>query len=115
SIHKSNHLENLSIIQVDFDIWSGQTRLSPSDIKLGVGGEIPPEKFAQLGSKKICDPAKLKNFSRLKTETRRLLLKYGMPFMNRSADPVKRTDEIIARLDSISIQFKQYKQEFING
>lgn len=112
---KPNHLENLSIIQVDFDIWSGQARLSPSDIKLGIGGEIPPEKVAQLGSKKICDPSKLKGFNRLKTETRRLLLKYGMPFMNGFAVPVKRTDEIIARLDSISLQFNQMKLDFVNN
>ncbi|MEQ1965906.1 DUF3150 domain-containing protein [Xenorhabdus nematophila] len=112
---KVNHLQSLCVIHVDFDIWSGQTRLSASDLKLGEGGEIPPEKVAQLGSKKICDPAKLKGFHRLKTETRRLLLKFGMPFMNGFAVPVSRTDEICNKLNDINYQFNQLKQDFING
>ncbi|WP_440494615.1 DUF3150 domain-containing protein [Serratia sarumanii] len=112
---KVNHLQSLCVIHVDFDIWSGQTRLSASDLKLGEGGEIPPEKVAQLGSKKICDPAKLKGFHRLKTETRRLLLKFGMPFMNGFAVPVSKTDEICNKLNEISFQFNQLKQDFING
>lgn len=112
---KVNHLQSLCVIHVDFDIWSGQTRLSASDLKLGQGGEIPPEKVAQLGSKKICDPAKLKGFHRLKTETRRLLLKFGMPFMNGFAVPVSKTDEICSKLDAVSSAFNQLKQDFIRG
>lgn len=109
------HLESLCVIHVDFDIWSGQTRLSPADLKLGEGGEIPPEKVAQLGSKKICDPAKLKGFNRLKTETRRLLLSYGMPFMNGFAVPSSKADEICDKLNSVSGEFEALKQTFING
>ncbi|HCJ6891787.1 DUF3150 domain-containing protein [Vibrio parahaemolyticus] len=112
---KVKHLENLCVINADFDIWSGQTRLSASDFKLGAGGEIPPEKIAQLGSKKICDPAKLKGFHRLKTETRRFLLSYGMPFMNGYAVPVAKTDEICAKLDKIDVEVQQLKHEFVTG
>ncbi|WP_256896242.1 DUF3150 domain-containing protein [Vibrio alginolyticus] len=112
---KVKHLENLCVINADFDIWSGQTRLSASDFKLGAGGEIPPEKVAQLGSKKICDPAKLKGFHRLKTETRRFLLSYGMPFMNGYAVPVAKTDEICAKLDKIDVEVQQLKHEFVTG
>jgi hypothetical protein len=109
------HLESLCVIHVDFDIWSGQTRLSPADLKLGEGGEIPPEKVAQLGSKKICDPAKLKGFNRLKTETRRLLLSYGMPFMNGFAVPASKADEICDKLNAVSVEFEALKQTFISG
>lgn len=109
------HLESLCVIHVDFDIWSGQTRLTPADLKLGEGGEIPPEKVAQLGSKKICDPSKLKGFNRLKTETRRLLLSYGMPFMNGFAVPASRADEICDKLNTVSGEFEALKQTFING
>lgn len=112
---KVNHLNRLCIIHVDFDIWSGQTRLTAADLKLGVGGEIPPEKIALLGSKKICDPAKLKGFHRLKTETRRLLLKFGMPFMNGFAVPVEKVDEITGKLDDVGSQFNALKQDFIRG
>jgi len=112
---KVNHLNRLCIIHVDFDIWSGQTRLTAADLKLGVGGEIPPEKIALLGSKKICDPAKLKGFHRLKTETRRLLLRFGMPFMNGFAVPVEKVDEITGKLDDVGSQFNALKQDFIRG
>lgn len=109
------HLDSLCVIHVDFDIWSGQTRLSPADFKLGVGGEIPSDKVAQLGSKKICDPAKLKGFGRLKTETRRLLLRYGMPFMNGFAVPASRAEFICKALNKIQQEFEQLKRIFING
>lgn len=112
---KVKHLENMCVINADFDIWSGQTRLSASDLKLGVGGEIPPEKVAQLGNKKVCDPAKLKGFHRLKAETRRFLLSYGMPFMNGYAVPLAKTDEICKKLDKIDAEVRRLKEEFING
>lgn len=108
------HLKSLSVVQADFDIWSGQTRLSASDLTLGEGGKIPPEKIAQLGSKKICDPAKLKGFHRLKSETRRLLSRYGMPFMNGFAVPVDKVDEICDKLNAISAEFNTLKQNFIS-
>lgn len=112
---KINHLEQLCVFQVDFDIWSGQTRLSPEDFKIGTGGEIPPEKVAQLGTKKICDPAKLKGFHRLKSDTRRTLLRYGMPFMNGYAIPLIRCDEIMRKLDEVEAEFKGLKDDFIKG
>lgn len=112
---KINHLEQLCVIQVDFDIWSGQTRLSPEDFKIGTGGEIPPDKIAQLGTKKICDPAKLKGFHRLKSETRRTLLRYGMPFMNGYAVPLSRCDELAQKLDLVEAEFKVLKADFIKG
>lgn len=114
----NNHvslLDQLCLIHADFDIWSGQTRLTPTDLKLGVGGEIPPEKLALLGSKKVCDPARLKGFHRLKSEARRYLLTHGMPFMNGFAVPAAKVLEITNKLDEISTEFAQLKAEFING
>ncbi|TDX26784.1 uncharacterized protein DUF3150 [Modicisalibacter xianhensis] len=107
------HLENLCVIHVDFDIWSGQTRLNAEDLKLGEGGEIPPEKLALLGSKKICDPAKLRGFHRLKTKCRRKLEHYGLPFMNGWAVPAERLDTILKQLDSIGKEFDAVRQEFL--
>ena len=110
-----NILDNLCVIHADFDIWSGQTRLSVDDFTLGEGGKIPPERLAQLGSKRICNPGKLRGFSRLKTQARRLLLRAGMPFMDGFAVPVSKADELVAELGSISKQFETMKEEFIAG
>lgn len=111
---KINHFEELCVFNVDFDIWSGQTRLSPEDFKIGAGGEIPPEKIALLGSKKICNPAQLKGFHRLKSDVRRTLLRYGIPFMNGYATPVAKIDEIILKLNAVEAEFQKLKDEFID-
>ena len=107
------HLDQVCVIHADFDIWSGQTRLDPKDLKLGVGGEIPPEKLALLGSKKICDPARLKGFSRLKTKARRVLAHYGLPFMSGWAVPAERLDTIMKQLDQIKDEFEEVRQTFL--
>ncbi|MCB5162951.1 DUF3150 domain-containing protein [Marinomonas algarum] len=109
------HLERLCVFHLDFDIWSGQTRLFASDLKLGEGGEIPSEKVTQLGSKRICDPQRLKDFNRLKSEARRLLTSHGMPFMNGFAVPAQKVQEICDELDRIERDFKDAKDAFISG
>lgn len=108
-------LDNLTIVHPVIKIWSGQTRLTPADFKLGAGGELPPETFADLGSKRICDPATLKGFHRLKTETRRLLLSYGMPFMNGFAVPKASQDEIYQKLADVKLEFERIKDEFMQS
>ena len=112
---KISHLEKLCVVHTDFNIWSGQVRLTADDLKLGAGGEIPPEKIAQRGTKKICDPAKLNGFHRLKTDARRNLLRVGMPFMNGHAIPVARTDDVVKKLDEIHAEFEKLRHEFILG
>ena len=112
---KIEHLESLCVIHVDFDIWSGQTRLSAEDFRLGKGGKLPSGKVAKLGSKHVCDPATLKGFQRLKTETRRLMLRHGMPFMSGFAVPTARADIIIEELGRIADEFAKLKRVFLNG
>lgn len=108
------HFESLSIIMVDFDLWTGQTRLSASDFKIGVGGQLPPEKLTQLGSKKVIDPDHLKGFAALKTQATRLLLRHGMKFMNGFAVPVDKTTELCDKLDAIGVEFQALKQTLLN-
>ena len=110
-----NHLDHLSILNLDFDIWSGKVKLTASDIKLGAGGEIPPESLAHLGQKKVIDSDKLRPFHRLKTSARRLCLGYGMPFLNGFAVPTDKVDELISQLDKIAVQMETEKRDFING
>ncbi len=110
------YLDFLNIIQLDINIWSGQTRLSTSDIKLGTGGEIPPENLIHLGTKKICDPVKLNSFHRLKTKANRLCLQHGIPFMNGFALPSgSATNDTRSKLEDIVLEFQREKQKFINN
>lgn len=111
--NKINHLTQLCVVHADFDIWSGQVRLTADDLKLGAGGEIPPEKIAQLGTKKICDPAQLKGFHRVKAETRRTLLRIGMKFMDGVAIPLSKMDEVCKKMGEVQIEFEALRTKFI--
>lgn len=108
-------LDKLAVVHVDFDIWSGQTRLSGEDLQLGAGVELPPEKLARLGSKTICNPDSLRVFTRIKAKTRRLLEHYGLPFLNGYAVPVQHLDQICAQIDLNIREFNNYKQRFIQN
>lgn len=105
-------LDNLCVIHLDFDIWSGQAKLSPSDIR-GSDVEIPPERLANLGTKRVCSPDELKPFARLKTEARRLLLRHGMPFMNGFAVPASKAEEILQEVERIAEEFNELKNNFL--
>lgn len=104
--------EKLALIALDFDIWSGQSRLKEEDVILGDGGEIPPSELASLGSKRICDPKKLRSFGKLKTRARRVILDYGRPFLGGFAIPRSKVDEVNARLGAIKMEFYDEVEEF---
>ncbi|MFC1337418.1 MAG: DUF3150 domain-containing protein [gamma proteobacterium symbiont of Clathrolucina costata] len=108
-----NHLEQLAILQIDFDIWSGQVKLDDPDLKLGVGGELPPKELVELGRKYVINKAHLKPFNRLKTKARRLCLSRGMSFMNGFAVPIQTIDQISAELDKIADEMNDLKANFL--
>lgn len=110
-----SHLDRLAILQVDFDIWSGQTKLDDPDVKIGVGGELPPKEFASLGQKYLIDKEHLRPFHRLKTEARRLCLAIGMPFMNGFAVPLDKVDGVCSELDKISVEMNSLKIDFLSS
>lgn len=110
-----SHLDRLAILQVDFDIWSGQTKLDDPDVKLGVGGELPPKEFASLGQKYLIDKEHLRPFHRLKTEARRLCLAIGMPFMNGFAVPLDKVDGVCGELDKIADEMSNLKVDFLSS
>lgn len=107
------HYDSLAVIMEDFDIWGGKTSLSESDFRLGDGGELPPSTIAHLGNKKIISSDHLRGFNRLKTACRRFLLRYGVPFMNGVAVPVKVIPEIAQKLDAIGVEFQSLRNDFL--
>ena len=114
NVSKIKQLDKLCVVHADFDIWSGQTKLAVEDLKLGDGGEIPPAALAQLGSKRICNPERLKGFHKLKTRAIRKLEHYGLRFMNGWAVPTNRLDEILMHLDDIAAEFAKERQDFLD-
>ncbi|SHJ71487.1 DUF3150 domain-containing protein [Pseudomonas luteola] len=108
-------LQELVVVNADYDIWSGQVRLEDKDIKLGEGGELPPDRVAQLGNKTICDPASLKVFRSLRGATRRMLEGYGLPFLTGWAVPRSKLSEILGKLETARLTFEQEKQAFLGN
>lgn len=110
-----NQLEKLAILQLDFDIWSGQVKLDDPDLKLGAGGSLPPKMLASLGRKSVISSEHLKPFNRLKTRARRICTAQGMPFMNGFAIPLTKVDEIVLKLDAISDEMNDLKDNFLSN
>lgn len=108
-----NKTEQIFVVDADFRIWSGQRKLDTADIRIGHGGELPPEKVANLGNKKIVDPKGLNGFYRLKVETRRFLESYGMPFLGGYACPIDKLGAVEAKLQQIGQEFEDIKQQFL--
>lgn len=105
--------EQVVVVDLDINIWSGQRKLDTADIRIGQGGELPPEKVANLGNKKIVDPAALNPFHRIKTQARRFLADHGMPFLGGWACPADKYDAIKVRLEGFEQEFEDAKQHFI--
>ena len=55
-------LKHLTILRLDVNIWSARKKLTPADFGTL---DLPPEKLASLGSKKVCNPEDLRIFSTL--------------------------------------------------
>lgn len=107
------HLERVEIIALDTPIWSGETRLRAEDIQLGPGGKLPPEKVANLGSKKIIDPEDLKVFRMLRKRAERACEAAGIRFLSGYAIPRERTEAVAAELEAIAQRFEQAKSDLL--
>lgn len=109
-----NLLDQIAIVLPDFDIWTAKVQLGDDDIKLGDGGELPPKEFATRGQKYLVNRAELRPFTKLKTATRRICLKHGMPFMNGFAVPLDRIDMVSAALDGVKTEMDDEVKKFLS-
>lgn len=110
---KIEKLEQIALVHVDFDIWSGQTSLKKKDLNIDPV-EMKMDKVIQLGTKKICDPKALKGFAALKTEARRALLRFGITLLNGYAVPLSRINDVLIKLEDIEVRFNQLRDDFLN-
>lgn len=105
-------LKSILAVNLDVNIWSARRKLQPGDF---VHSELPPEKLASLGSKKICDPRELKVFSTLKARAVNVLDKSGVRFLGGWAIPEAKAAEIVKGLDLIAEEFKLAKDKFMKN
>ena len=105
-------LKSILAVNLDVNIWSARRKLQPGDF---VHSELPPEKLASLGSKRICNPSDLKVFSTLKARAVSVLDKSGVRFLGGWAIPEAKAAEIVNGLDLIAEEFKIAKDKFIKN
>ena len=105
-------LKSILAVNLDVNIWSARRKLQPGDF---VHSELPPEKLASLGSKRICNPSDLKVFSTLKARAVSVLDKSGVRFLGGWAIPEAKAAEIVNGLDLVAEEFKHAKDKFIKN
>lgn len=106
-------LAHLVIIHIDCSIWTGQCRLTPQDLKLADGSQLPPSELANLGSKKVCDPKDLSPFYQYRREAQVLCERVGLRFYGSFAVPEDAVSHILTQLDTIARKFAETKQQFL--
>lgn len=105
-------LDHLLALNLNIGLWSARRKLSPGDFG---DVELPPEDIASLGSKRICDPAKLCIFSTLKARAFGFLDRQGIRFLGGWGIPEDKAGDVIAELCSIRDEFNLEKETFLAG
>lgn len=106
-------LDSLVCVVLDIHLWSGRRKLTPKDLLKVAPEHLPPQDLASLGSKKICDPGELSEFTRLKRRAERLLLESGYRFLGGYGIPADKLDAVRDQLQSLQAEFNRYKTGFI--
>ena len=105
-------LDQILAINLNITLWSARTKLTAEDFS---GIELPPDELASLGCKKICDPAKLAVFTKLKSRAFTLLDRHGVRFLSGWAIPEDKAGDIIKSLCEIRDEFLSAKAEFLSS
>jgi len=111
--HPIHHItDQVTLVVLGVNIWSGRKKLRPEDLKLGT--EIPPEDLVSLGSKRICDPEALKEFHRLKKVGERACLHRGTRFLGGFAVPNAEAESLADTLATVKAAFDAQTQRFLS-
>jgi len=107
------NLQKVICITMDVHLWSGRAKLRVTDMRMGAGGELPPDDLASLGSKKIINPENIAKFEALKKEAERECSKIGVKFLGGFAIPEDKAKELAVTLDQIGVRFAQEKHDLL--
>jgi hypothetical protein len=107
-------LNNMAVVSLDIAIWSGRKKLRPEDFKNVADEQIPPERLASLGSKRIFNPEALAVFNTLKKRATRLLETVGTRFLGGFAVPEHQLTEVVQGLETLREAFLAAKSDFLD-
>ena len=105
-------LQGLIVIALDIPLWSARKKLRPEDLG---GVNLPPDKLASLGSKRIYDPDSLNIFATLKRQAERACSEIGVRFLGGYAVPETKLDDLYAELERIQTAFGKAKTQFLSS
>ncbi|MDO3380414.1 DUF3150 domain-containing protein [Geoalkalibacter halelectricus] len=103
----------LNVVMLDITLWTARKKLSTADLKLADGSELPPDKLASLGSKRVMNPESLAPFHKLKRRAERETLAVGTRFLGGYAVPEEKLDELMNTLNTIKAEFLVEKTDFL--
>lgn len=106
-------VELFHVVDLGIQLWSGKKKLAPADLKLAHGSELPPNKLASLGNKRVMNPVALAPFAKLKRRAEREVLNIGTRFIGGYAVPKGRVGELMESLAVIKEEFMQEKEVFL--
>ncbi|UZE97264.1 DUF3150 domain-containing protein [Alkalimarinus alittae] len=108
-------IHGTTLVHLKIRCWSGEKKASRDhDIKLGLNGELPPQKLLDLGRKKIFPPKAFDPLARERKAAERACLSIGTRFMGGYAIPDEDVDEIVIKLDSIKEKFRLALADFLS-
>lgn len=104
-------------VRLEVHIWSGRKTLSKDDL-VHANPEfrkLPEKELANLGSVKICDPAKIKRFRTFRNKARGILARNGVPFMGGWAIPKDRWPKVRQELLALQAEYRLLVTEFVKN
>lgn len=105
--------DELVCFGLQIHVFGGRKQLKPEDLLNVDASQIPPEKLASLGSKKICDPKYISKLESFRGRAENVLKKAGFRFVAGHGIPASRAQEIRNSLDELQTEFNQIRSEFL--
>lgn len=111
----SKIIDNLVVIMLNISLWQGRKKLRAEDLEeKGIAtSQLPPEKLASLGSKRIISPEAVNVFMALKRRAERACLAAGVRFLGGYAIPEERMPALQMELEKVVQEFNEEKSQFL--
>jgi hypothetical protein len=107
--------KNLVCVMLEAHLWSGRQRLKREQLIRDnpMLSGLPQVELANLGTVKICDPAEIKIFNKLKNKALRILEQNGLPLFGAYGIPVAKFNLVYEKLKAIEEEFMATAAVFI--
>lgn len=107
--------ENVELVQLGFEIWSGERKLERGDLGANLEPDLPDEKVVSLGRKKLINTIKyLRPLNSLRSKASNLLDREGIRFMGGYAVPEDAINRVSLQLQSICDEFNVELDRFLD-